>query len=387
MLFVDLNSFALTGTMVYSQICTWLEDFLEPPEELLDVWDLTEWLEESEIIEVFTETVIPAFKNKRSRDDSVDILHALLWEYYLFRRSQALCSIVYSDSEIARVKALSSCTQHSVEWHLEKNNLLTASEFSSVLNSGRVALLRSKTYPVDFSVQTVVLTRDKRIQASSWGNRYEPVVRAIYEKVTGSTVFSGIGRVRHSILTQLAASPDGLIVSGPKIGSLIEIKAPVSRDLEEDTVPYEYYCQMQVQMEVLDINSVDYCECRLVAIESWAIKLSGPPFIGAVAVVGQLENSSTWSYVYSPLFPNTEEGRLDLLKWMPEGNCLEKQTWGIQDWQIITVPRNKRWWANIGLPEYMRFIKDLQEARADPMFLRPEIALGPKDKAPMFLDD
>jgi len=371
--------------MVYSQICLWLDDFLEPPTELLDVWDLTKWLAESEIIEVFKETVIPTFKNKRSRDDALNILHSLLWEYYLFRRTTALSSIIYSDLDVERVKSFTSSRKHSVEWYMEKNDLLTASEFFSVLDSGRVGLLRSKTCPMDFSLQNVVLTRDKRINASSWGTRYEPVVRALYEKVTGSTVFSGVGRVRHPVLSGLAASPDGLIESGPRVGSLLETKAPVSRCLENDIIPYEYYCQMQVQMEVFDINSVDYCECRFLAIESWSTKLSGPPWIGAVAVVGLLENSRTWSYVYSPLFPNTDAGRLDLLKWMPDCNCLEKQTWGIEDWQIITVPRNKRWWSSIGLPEYTRFMKDLQEARTDPMFLRPENVIGIAQ--PMFLDD
>ena len=194
-----------------------------------------------------------------------------------------------------------------------------------------------------------------------------------------------VGRVRHRVLKQLAASPDGLIESGPNAGRLLEIKAPVSRSLEEDIVPYDYYCQMQVQMEVFDIGSVDYCECRLKAVNSWAgVEKNGPLWIGALVVIGFLDDAASWEYVYSPLFPNTDEGRADLSSWSPSGNVLEIQMWTIEDWQLLTVVRNKRWWNTVGLPEYERFIKDLSKARQDPMFLSPDDDFKSK---PMFLDD
>lgn len=354
--------------MVYSQVCNWLDDFLDPPLEILDLWDLTEWLEESEIIDVFKEIVIPAYKNKRSRVDAENILYSLLWEYYLFRRNTAISFLNFNHNNVIRIKSMPYSIPMSDEWYLEKHDLLTASEFSGILDNNRVSILRSK-------IQSQLLgnnKKDKRIK------KYEPVIRAIYEKETCSNVYYGIGRVRHPVLLQLAATPDGLIESGPKSGSLLEIKSPLYRHLEEDIIPYEYYCQIQVQMEVLDIESVDYCECRIIVVDTWR-ESCGPQWIGVIAV---LENRT---YSYSPLFPNTDEGRILADAWLPESNFLEKQKWVVQDWQVLTAVRNKRWWNMIGLPEYKRFMKDLKEARTDPMFLRPRI-INEKDK-PLFLDD
>lgn len=372
--------------MVYSQMCSWLHDFIgqDPPEELLDVWDLTEWLYESEIIDIFFEIVVPTFKNKRSRDDAEDIVHSLLWEYFLFRRDSAVGLLTNKPEDVMRIKELLSCKQQSGEWHMEKRDLVTASEFSDILDNNRTALLRKKVKAGNghfVSTQTVFLTKEKRIHAMAWGFRFEPVVRAIYEKVTGNTVFTEVGRVRHPLLKRLAASPDGLVDSGPGLGRLLEIKAPVTRALEEDIIPYEYYCQMQVQMEVLDVGAVDYCECRISSVTEWSDTDSSlPQWIGAVAVVGVLEDPLSWAYVYSPLFSNTEEGRLGVDNWTVE-NCLEKQKWIIQDWQLLPVLRNRRWWLVVGLPEYEQFIKDLDSARVDPLFFTD----GTFDK-PMFID-
>jgi hypothetical protein len=120
--------------------------------------------------------------------------------------------------------------------------------------------------------------------------------------------------------------------------------------------------------------------------------------------------------MYSPLFPNTEEGRALALNWKPviidkptinvveldsEPNfmcepaedeaglieILELQTWEVIDWQIITVPRNKRCWNLVGLPEYQRFVSDVVSARADPMYLIPKTFEDSAFPAPMFLDD
>ena len=375
--------------MVYSQICSWLDDFIgeDPPNELLDVWDLTEWLTESEIVEVFKEVVLPSFKNKSTRDDAEMILHSLIWEYYLFRRDSSISKLVTNTDAVSRIKLLRGSSQQSEAWHKEKRNLLTASEFSSILDSNRLSVLRSKiniSNSINNQSTVFITNSDGKLNPMAWGMRYEPVVRSVYEKEFGCKVFSGVGRIQHKTYKGLAASPDGIVEDGCRAGRLIEIKAPSSRVLEEDLVPYEYYCQMQIQMEVLDVDSVDYCECRIAHVKSWDnLVLSGPNWIGAVAVIGDIDFIDSWSYVYSPLFENTEDGRLAVSNWLPEGDCLEKQVWAVQDWQVLTVVRNKRWWSSVGHPEYIKFFKDLEKAQADPMFLIPREMEFDK---PMFID-
>lgn len=388
--------------MVYTQICEWLDDFIgdDPPCELIDVWDLTEWLHESEILDVFQEIVIPSFKNKKSRDDAENILHSLLWEYYLFRRSGYISKLVADASAVGRLQTAAALatasTQQSLQWHREKRDLLTASEFSCILDTRRMGVLRSKVankLSDGERPQTVFLSRGGKLNASAWGVRYEEVVRLLYEVNAGCKVQNNIPRLRHPVLGFLAASPDGLVIEGPAAGRLLEIKAPLSRILEDDVVPCDYYCQMQIQMEVCDVGSADYCECRLAIVKDGVFTESAtamPNFVGSLAVVGEPDDYKTWEYKYSPLFPNTLEGRAGAVDWKPllsnEGlEILELQTWEVQDWQVITVARNKRWWANVGFPEYQRFLTDVYAARADPMYLIPKSFDTIPE--PMFLDD
>lgn len=381
--------------MVYTQICEWLDDFIgdDPPCELIDIWDLTEWLHESELLDVFEEIVLPSFKNKKSRDDATNILHSILWEYYLFRRSISVAKLATDLSGAERVKINVGSVQQSLAWHREKRDLLTASEFSCILDSRRLGVLRSKvinTLSDGQKPQTVFLSRDGKLNASAWGIRFEEVVRLLYERSRGCTVLGGMPRLRHPLLGFLGASPDGLVVDGPSAGRLLEIKAPLSRVLEDDVVPGDYYIQMQIQMEVCDLESADYCECRLSVVKDGLfsnIKEGMPPYVGAVAVVGSRDDYTTWKYVYSPLMPHGVEGFSQALNWKPQdGEILELMVWEIYDWQLITVPRNRRWWNTIGFPEYQRFLSDVMAARADPMYFVPR-SFEMKIPEPMFLDD
>ena len=422
--------------MVYSQICEWLNDFIEadPPSELYDTWDCTEWIEDSEIIGLFNEVVIPTFKTKKAKDDSDQILHTLIWEYYNFRREEALKRYTYDSSVFDRLKNVVSVPQHTSEWLSEKYELLTASEFSSIIGDGaeRHNILRTKSVKRlrsenEETQQNVCLTSSSgKLPPMLWGHRFEPVVRNLYEAISGNSVYTGLGRLRHPKLTKLAASPDGVISNG----SLLEIKAPISRELEKDTVPYEYYCQMQIQMAVCDVGIAEYCECRFKTGDKFTDSVNGmPPFVGALVVYGVPNNINTWQYIYSPLYPDTKEGRLNALNWKPDvdetdnasnsadadcqsctlninkdnGNAefapcmkcmnpgsviLEKKVWQIEDWQLIKVLRNPRWWSIVALPEYNRFFKDVNAAREDPMFLRPndfpqKISTG----GPLFVDE
>jgi hypothetical protein len=54
------------------------------------------------------------------------ILKSLLWEYYLFRRDSVVKNVVCDISGLQKVKSKSlvSCSQHSLDWHIEKYDLL-----------------------------------------------------------------------------------------------------------------------------------------------------------------------------------------------------------------------------------------------------------------------
>lgn len=359
--------------MVYSQICSWVDDYLlgDAPEELLDPWDFMEWIQETELISVFNEYIIPTFSSVKARSHSVQILMALLWEYYLFRRSEAVVSVVCGSENVLRLQGLAATAQKSEAWYLEKQNVLTASEFGHVLQSGarQREVIRSKL-GAGAGIPDLTVSLGHR-DSLSWGTRFEPVIKSVYEQVIAGRV-AELGRIRHPSLGRLGASPDGIVETN---GRLVEFKAPVSRKLETDIIPYEYYCQVQVQMEVCDVELADYCECRIASGPTWSTVASAshrsrsiPSFVGCVAVV---EVEGRWSYAYSPLYPDSEEGRAAAIMWSPEG-LVEKHVWQLLDWQLITFKRNRRWWTMVGLPAYEQFWRTVDAARADPMYFMPE---------------
>ena len=375
--------------MVYSQICTWLDDYIggDSPEELLDTWDLTEWVEESEIVEVFSDCFIDMLKTKKAQNDAEKIVHGLIWEYYLLRRSESLQRLTADADLCMRLRSEVSVRQRTNEWHKERSSVLTASEFHSILGDGstRDAVVKSKIVTGlrdsrNATVQTVFLTgRNGKLNPCAWGFRFEQVVGDIYSTIAGCDIYCGLGRLRHKTLSKLAASPDGLVISGPGAGRLLEFKAPVSRQIEDDIVPYEYYCQIQIQLEVCDAAAADYCECK---IEDGLI--SDGKYIGALAVIGDKANIASWTYVYSPVYPNTDTGLAQVKAWTPEGNVIEHQFWTCVKTHIMTVMRNKRWWSTVGLPEYECFWKDVENKRGVPDVIFIEEDTYQK---PLFIDD
>jgi len=378
--------------MVFSSCAAWLKDWLEvDAPTLVDDFDLSTWMEQEmkDAIQTFLRF---AFKTVKARVDALNILKTLIYEYYLFerRRHQALPP---NPEAVARLPALPQSTQKSAAWHAESRNMLSGHEFGPVCIgtvSERNAVLKKKCAPeVVLSQdalqelqesQTVFMTSESgELSAFKWGWRYEPVARDLFERCVGQgTVFDGLGRVRHPTLPRLGASPDGLIMDGPRCGRLLEIKCPLSRVLN-GTVPKHYYCQMQLQAEVCDVEAVEYVEVQFGAIPQNRVKdeprvRSGvQPWIGKVCVVAAAEDMlpSQYQYAYSPLFPNTEEGLSDCLAWTPSGLIRESCVWYVKDWFHTTVLRNRRWWDSIGHPEYVRFWEDVDAARLDGRF-KPE---------------
>lgn len=310
--------------MVYSQICDWLNDFIDgaAPSELIDKWDCEKWIAESEVIEMFTEFVLPTFKKDKTSADAENILRALLWEYYLFRR--ATVPVAYDSSLHKRLVGRAAEAGEQL--------ILNASEFSGILFAGarRNSILRrsarsSPCPPAKIDV-------------------YSSVIRQIYEAITKSKVHCDVGTIHHQKLSGLSSLVDGVVDKGCLLG--------FQGDISDD----DYYCQIQAQMEICDIDVAEVCKYKLVEG-----LVDGAKFSGAfITEVGQ-------DTVYSPLFTNDDAG---LNAWLTT-TADTAQVWSVDDLEITTVLRNRRWWSVVGLPAYKRFSADFNQASADPMFLAP----------------
>jgi hypothetical protein len=259
-------------------------------------------------------------------------------------------------------------SQHSADWYAERRNRLTASEFSNILTGSRGRLLQSKldtsTSQTVNSAPVALAQRDGNMNATSWGHRFEPVVRDIYElEIAGvGTVCSTLGRFTHAVYPWLSASPDGIVIKGPLVGRLLEIKAPKTR--QPDTyVPREYYVQMQVQMEVCDIDAVDFVEAQFGQEEEGD---TTPAYVaeahwkGRIHVYGYTDDPTTWTYRYSAPVEDMKDA---IVEPAPDLPLLESSIWWLKGWYPRTVLRNRSWWETVGWPEAELFWTQVVSAR------------------------
>jgi len=249
--------------------------------------------------------------------------------------------------------------QRTHEWYMEAANLLTASQIGTIFKGPltRARLVMDKaTANVDTSGRkTVVLTAE--LNAFTWGIRFEPVVNQIYCHLTNSVV-SELGRLKHATEAHLAASPDGLVTEGPpdRYGRFVEFKAPVSRAIL-NTIPDDYYHQMQLQMEVGNVEECDYLEVKFNSQYNSKAPThpETPVYTGYITTIGNEEGTPT-RYHYSPL--NGQDEPI-----LAEGeHVLETTYWTCNQWFLTTVPRSKTWWETTK-PAIDAFWADVELAR------------------------
>ena len=381
--------------MVYSACAEWFNDWVSShPVELDDEWDLSEWMthEMYPATQMFLEF---AFHSPRARNDALMILRALYYEYFLFQVERAHRGLISNSAHYERLKAAPQTIQKSGAWHAEAREVLSGHEFGALCVGSvaeRASVIHKKcALPAMRSTneddqdahtaeQTVFLSGENGLSAFKWGWRYEPVARQLFETlVAHSPVYDGLGRVRHATLPRLGASPDGLILVGPRAGRLLEIKCPISRIID-GKIPVRYYCQMQLQAEVCDVDAVDYVEVQFAVLSTQEqLLLAKQPLIGTVCVTAPTPDAdpSTYTYEYSPLFPATHEGYAAMQEWAPSLTAvLERTQWYVKDWFNTTVMRNRRWWDDVGFTAYTSFWEEVDALRAS----------GFTNRKPLFID-
>jgi len=242
--------------------------------------------------------------------------------------------------------------QHTADWYSQRRNRLTASEFSQILDGRRGALLRQKISQetgdrVGMSAPIGISQSDGDMNATTWGHRFEPITRRIYElEVAGvDTVCDTLGRFTHPTTEWLSASPDGVVTKGSRAGRLVEIKSPKTRKPGQ-FVPQEYYIQMQIQMEVCDLDVVDFIEAQFAQRHEEVMTTEDreacnkAPWKGRIEVRGHLDDATTWSYHYSTVVEDLEDAVFNTSSDLP---ILESKVWWLTSWFTRTALRNRVW--------------------------------------------
>ena len=144
--------------------------------------------------------------------------------------------------------------QRSNVWYEVRKSLITASDFAQALGKGKFGS-KKQFMKKKCGYEEDVL--DMSIPPLQWGVRYEEVANMFYKTKMNVEVFE-FGILRHPTIECLGASPDGI----SDLGIMLEIKCPWKRKKTE-TVPEQYYYQIQGQLDVCGLDECDYLECYI----------------------------------------------------------------------------------------------------------------------------
>ena len=154
--------------------------------------------------------------------------------------------------QVERLKKMPQPDQRTEEWYAMREERITASDFATALH-------RSK-YQKQYELLKKKVIKDRKFitnAAMSWGIKYEEVAVMIYEYRNSVKVVE-YGCIKHPIYDFLGASPDGITDDG----IMLEIKCPSSREIT-GVIPDYYWCQVQGQLEVCELDRCDFLECKL----------------------------------------------------------------------------------------------------------------------------
>lgn len=253
--------------------------------------------------------------------------------------------------------------QRTPEWYAQMTTIISASELGNLFGSPRLRaqLVMAKTVEY-ISRNQPLAVQSERMSAFDWGIRFEPVVKQIYEHKYTANV-KELGRLIHPTYHKCSASPDGLVyecINPEKIGHLVEIKCPVTREID-GTIPKDYYSQMQMQLHVTELSHCDYVEAQFSSKYNNTPERIGPGlYNGYIALIRypEIKGLQEFYYVYSPV--NVE------IDWKPELNeneeIIELIPWRLIQWHEQVVTRSEEWWASIK-PVLDTFWEDVDKAK------------------------
>ena len=212
--------------------------------------------------------------------------------------------------------------QKSKEWSDARFDSLTASDCATALDCNMYETsLELLTRKISSDIGAASIRSKSNM---SWGNKYEPIARTFYENMVNAKVHE-IGLVKHAVYSWLGASPDGLILNG----KLLEIKCPVHRKVTGD-IPYYYWIQVQIQLEVCDLDECDFLDCK---------------FIECSKEQYDLVSDSNMKGIIQKM---PEEGRVSstVMEILQEVVSDEPvKYWHLQYYSLQTIKRDKKWFA------------------------------------------
>jgi len=259
--------------------------------------------------------------------------------------------------------------QRSLEWHLARWKMITASETASVFGKSPY---KSKNKYLQGKSQPIETLMNKKWISNKWcdhGIKFEPVVQDIvYPMITGNTIVE-YGCIPHPRINFVGASPDGITPNGV----MVEIKCPLSRQMI-GIPPIYYWIQMQQQLQVCNLNQCDYVECKFIEYANYnefiADKQTTNKLTGIVLeCVYRANNELKHHYIYQ----TQNELSMEPKEWMrenfakiPDGYTFSRYCfWKLDTCYVTPIYRDDEWWDD-SLPKMHEFWQQVLACRTDP---------------------
>ena len=264
-------------------------------------------------------------------------------------------NIIKMRNKINYLRNIPQPDQRTPEWYEFRHMYLTASSiwkaFSTEGNQNQ--LIYSKCIPID----TSKYSRFNLDSALHWGVKYEDLSIIWYQNQYCTKV-EDFGCIPHDSLSFLAASPDGINVdeTSGRFGRMLEVKNIVNREITG--IPkFEYWIQMQIQMEVCNLNECDFLETRFIEYNDADEFYQDGNFNTTndgkdKGIMLQFMKDGMPIYKYPPWKCSEEEYRDWEQATMKEteipGECywLQNIYWRLDEVSVVLVVRNKLWFEN-----------------------------------------
>ncbi len=177
--------------------------------------------------------------------------------------------------EDTKIKSANMPAQKSEGWHYNRTYRIGGSECGTVLNMNK----HQNQYT--FIIDKVLGAEFKGNAATYHGNVFEDVVRMMYE-YNNDVHTEEFSSMPHPTISIIAASPDGIVSPYCRdnktltklVGRMLEIKCPTMRkikyvgDIKDTICPIYYWCQIQQQLECLDLDECDFIQCNIERYEN-----------------------------------------------------------------------------------------------------------------------
>ena len=282
--------------------------------------------------------------------------------------------------------------QRTDEWYSYRQKLITASSAWKILKSesslNQYIIEKCAPFNID---------KYKNVNINSpfhKGTKYEPVSILIYEYLYKTNV-KDYGCIPHNKYSFLGASPDGINVDkeSPLYGRMLEIKNIVNREI--NGIPkYEYWIQMQLQMEVCNLDECDFLETYFKEFDNLEAYLENKnkyQFYGRILMFNNKEYNP--EYFYCPLFLDNDEEKYEtwknqVLKENENLIFLKEQYYYLEKISCVLVKRNVNWFISI-VDDLQKAYNTIQEEKKEDKYMKRIGLKKPRKvkKSPILLSD